>query len=787
LKKTGLIRGNLYSGYEPCAVSISPHPPVVIGNNWIGKFYEPVTQVALRKFIFKEFQVPYLNIGLTTALLRRLLLEKCVTKQASRHYVICLISQLAERLIHQENAQGQSTESFSISSMEERVCDAIMNSRDKPYVLRRLADLSCFKCLTDDELNQSVLGYAVAIGDTQLAGRVLSISNIDINEKDYLFGKPLETAVVKGYKGMVRLLLKAGADPNARDGQEQYSLIYLASKMDHSDILEQLLEAGGVLENSLKWRGVAPRELRVAVENRASLGTIKALFQRDNSIEPLMATVAAKNGVPKDVMCFFIEECMKRYSRENVLNGLLHTAARGYNPGCVGTLETIIEYGIDPKSCNSVGRSAAHEAAECDHQDVLELLEKHGVDLDGVDNLGFSPLQAAATSWKDAHHAVAFLLSKDVVIDRLDRKGKSPLHCAAEKGHTQTLRILLANGADKENLCELNQTPILTAAMSSSTGRQETIKILLAHGVNTKVKTPTGLGLLHLECLHGDRSTVAALLSSGKVDPNEVTNDGKTALMIATQQLKPDIVKILFENGADMQVKTADGKSAIHAAAASGHPEFVQWLIENGAQVNETCGDGLTPLHYAMNNSSSRVVQLLLKAGADIDAKTNQGISVIMRAMQLQREADTAYLLSCGVNLSGALIHAMRHANKNRRVFISLLLDAGVDIHEVDSRGRSALHYAVKGWESLWATEMLLKNGANVDVRDEDGRTPLHMAVAPPTPNTSTIRQLLQHGADTANLDEPSQRLIDTLQTPDTRGLDVAFLQKFSGMQIGKT
>ena len=71
-----------------------------------------------------------------------------------------------------------------------------------------------------------------------------------------------------------------------------------------------------------------------------------------------------------------------------------------------------------------------------------------------------------------------------------------------------------------------------------------------------------------------------------------------------------------FSKGAEINSKSDDGKTALMDASDNGHRELVQLLLSKGADVNAKTNDGKTALTYASAKGHEEVKELLIKAGA---------------------------------------------------------------------------------------------------------------------------------------------------------------------------
>jgi hypothetical protein len=126
----------------------------------------------------------------------------------------------------------------------------------------------------------------------------------------------------------------------------------------------------------------------------------------------------------------------------------------------------------------------------------------------------------------------------------------------------------------------------------------------------------------------GRYKDVTRMLAGG-ADPNERTQNGRTAIMSAAGAGYADVVKALIEAGADVNAKDNDGDTALHDTALQGRAELARLLIGAGADVNAPNNSGETPLMLAARKGFADYVRTLLASGADANAKDNKGRSAI--------------------------------------------------------------------------------------------------------------------------------------------------------------
>ena len=227
------------------------------------------------------------------------------------------------------------------------------------------------------------------------------------------------------------------------------------------------------------------------------------------------------------------------------------------------------------------------------------------------------------------------------------------------------------------------------------------------------------------------------------------TVGGRTALIAAAEGGAVGVVKILLEDGGDVNAKTNDGDTALMSAALEGHADVVKLLIDKGSDVNAKTNDGWSALMAAVLEERIDIVRVLMNKGADVNAKTNDGGTALMAAAQLGNVDITLALLEKGANTNanatnGAtpLIQAVQEGHIE---VAKILLAHGADMNAQRIDGSSALMMSAQNGRTA-AIQLLLDAGAHVDAtRPGDGVTALMLAanVFP-----EIVRLLLNKGAD---------------------------------------
>jgi len=93
------------------------------------------------------------------------------------------------------------------------------------------------------------------------------------------------------------------------------------------------------------------------------------------------------------------------------------------------------------------------------------------------------------------------------------------------------------------------------------------------------------------------------------------------ALMAAAGYNQEEIVKLLLENGANVNIANSWGVTPLMKASSNGHENIVKLLLENGADVSTKSNKGLTALDLAVANKHKKIAELLKRKGAKEDTK----------------------------------------------------------------------------------------------------------------------------------------------------------------------
>lgn len=221
------------------------------------------------------------------------------------------------------------------------------------------------------------------------------------------------------------------------------------------------------------------------------------------------------------------------------------------------------------------------------------------------------------------------------------------------------------------------------------------------------------------------------------------------------QKLIAKVEAIIKYGGNIDDVQNQKKHTLLHIAAGSGYAEAVKLLLDNNANINARDLFNGTPLHRTIQNGHVEVVKILIKRGADIEARSTTGNTPLNFAISAEsnRIEVMSLLLSAGASVNVVVgfsgdtpLYSAIHAGHLDAV--ELLIKHGADINVRNQVVGTPLHYAAYLARPKIA-ELLIRQGADVNARAKSGETPLDVALGKPSPNIShaqreKVAQVLQ-------------------------------------------
>ena len=423
---------------------------------------------------------------------------------------------------------------------------------------------------------------------------------------------------------------------------------------------------------------------------------------------------------------------------------------RASSANLVTEAQALLEHGASVDQGTYKGQTPLHLAAKAGNTVVVQLLLHFNAAIEARDRDGKTPLLLVAELGNTA--VVELLLHFKADIEARDQSGMTPLFLAAKYGHTAVVRLLLQFGADTESR-NSDKTPLLLVA---ELGNTTLVQLLLQCRADIEAKDQFGMTPLHLAVDLGCIALVQVLLRS-RADIEARDQWGMTSLLLAAESGHTTVAQVLLQSKADIEARDRWDMTPLHRAAESGHTTTVQLLLQSKADMEVKDQWRMTPIFKAVAKRQVDTVRLFWQLGADINAKDVLGETLLAQSLRIRDEPMAQMLIEVGASMKECDRYgntALHYAAESRLgASISRLLEIGAPINETNDYGSTPLHVAIISeiadamYRVSDIVHLLLDAGADVEMGDVGGRTPLHLAAQ--KVDEAGIEILLIRGANT--------------------------------------
>jgi ankyrin repeat protein len=444
----------------------------------------------------------------------------------------------------------------------------------------------------------------------------------------------------------------------------------------------------------------------------------------------------------------------------------LHWAVRGDD---LETARLLLRSGarVDPPT--RYGVTPIYLASANGSAPMLDILLQAGANANSVNSGGETALMTTARTGKV--NAVKTLLDRGAVIDAREKvRGQTALMWAVIENHIAVAQLLISRGANVNAQTDVNVPDGMEASIERADGTRAMSANIGAAGPGVyrarAIPSPSGAMTPLLFASREGHLEMARQLVDSKADVNRRSANGTPPLTVAIINNHIQLARYLLQAGADPNIADDYHKRPPLFAAiemrnlnfppetpppppGAGDPlELVRELLNKGADPNfqsnttpvrgfmQLTGswvnfDGQTPLIRAALAGDVAVMRLLLEHGADPKIKTYQGSTVLMAAAGVNWVIGETFSRSDDEYLEAA----------------KLCLELGLDVNAVNEQGFRAIHGAAnRGFDKM--VQLLADNGAMLDVKDSQNRTPMtfaegvFLALQPPSRKPTTIALL---------------------------------------------
>ncbi|KAF4546017.1 uncharacterized protein LTHEOB_4669 [Lasiodiplodia theobromae] len=622
----------------------------------------------------------------------------------------------------------------------------------------------------------------------------------DVSGKEgAMFGQcSLHVAARNSQLEVVKLLVKH--DPNLvhAPDEDNTAPLYFATIRGNHEVVKVLLENGAPANDSVDIPIIcacssgAPAAVRLLLEHGAQTETVR---DEDWKRPPLHTAVAENAARCVDVLLEFKADPNHMCSGGTALriaaanNRLamvkqlvecgadvnarpdeesqtpLHEAT-GLTSGGMEMAQYLLDHGADV-NLRTPSSGPLFAACLANDADMTRLLLEKGASVNDVYSDIWTPLHGA---FKSAE-VTRLLLEAGADVDRvLEENGRSPLFLAAEWGQTDVVEALLEQGKADTNIRFLPRdeeymsgfTPLAVALKEN---HDDTARLLLEYGADTSIKAVSGM----LPIYNASTTELLRMVLEFRPDLSLEDADGDTALNAIMHRLNPELAdaKLLVHAGADVNAANKEGRTPLHKALAWNHFDIARFLLKRGAETDINALSGGTPLHLACWSGTIEGVRLMVeKAGADINIVNGFLGSPAQAACRRASPLDWGFeevvvpgtldMLRCLVgdeDKDSPPSSSAGTTNSKKKKKKTMDVNAPGGLYG-SALGAAAYHATVP------VIQFLLSLGARTDIRDQSGRSPIHLAAAASSSTPANFEALRDANADLYARDKAGRTVV---------------------------
>ncbi|KAI1635753.1 ankyrin repeat-containing domain protein [Biscogniauxia mediterranea] len=446
---------------------------------------------------------------------------------------------------------------------------------------------------------------------------------------------------------------------------------------------------------------------------------------------------------------------------------VLHMSSMLNHPAIV---ETLLARGAFSKT-PVLGRYASFQVAACrGHIDVVQKYLDH--DASYVKNKQSFTALWAASEW-GCWNSVSTLIHAGADVNEPQGQPPdddcmwTPLATACKRGYPKTVEALLAGGADANATGPYGMATALWFSVCDNPN-VDCVRVMLRYNADPNhYRLDPPLLIEMTKSIHDTVGMIPifdALLDGIRpVSLNATDDNGETALMMASQSGKLDLVERLLASGADPDILDRWNNSALYYAIhnesvdvvaallnkgaridvprasdqkpllfyAMSTPEIARLLLEYGADVNLADSTGNMAINIALASGKVEVAKMIIEKGTDIDHMNADGWAPIFDAVYSNNVTLTRLLAENGAKMDGmASDQTLLHLSVGQDLeILKTLLEfrKSININTPNKDRFTALHFAVLESDTKYL-QTLIRAGADLNAQYLGGGTPLHVA-----------------------------------------------------------
>ena len=592
-----------------------------------------------------------------------------------------------------------------------------------------------------------------------------------VNAADEYGNTPLSTAIYSGNFDMIKLLLNNKMDPNTVTDEYYGTTLFMwAISRDDYELAKFLIKKGANI-NALNYQNLSVLGYTQNTE------TIKFLL--DNGLDP---NATDSNGnTPLMMGIILVDYSLIQLSLEKGTNlnaennNSMSAFELAINIPNTEIVNTLLLNGLNPNmsiTTYDYSRPLIIWAFENNDMTLVSTLIEKGAQLEGNN---FSAIDMALGN--NQLDILKLMIEKGINMDnpRTVIDNESILLWALKNNQLDIAKLLIEKGS-KIDKGTSNSRPldyIITNKL------EDLIKLAIEHGfdVNSFIDSNSSETLISWSIANGKKDLLLFLLENGG-DVNKVYKNGWTALMMAAQRNDLEMVKLLLEKKADINMKNDEGKKASFYASSKEMKKLLSVdynsyifgglgliillgvfllivkkiksrkniptldiknkkiiniikLIKKNKNLNKKDEFGQNALFYVLEEEHKHLLKTLVEKGVDLNTVNNEGNTPLLNALKNKNENIALELIKLGADLNVSNNHEENALSLsilgNYRTVVELLLEKGLNIYKTFRNDKTLLHLAAEA-DNLVAIKFLLTKELEVNSEDVMGKTALSYA-----------------------------------------------------------
>ncbi|XGA08619.1 MAG: ankyrin repeat domain-containing protein [Wolbachia endosymbiont of Xenopsylla cheopis] len=307
---------------------------------------------------------------------------------------------------------------------------------------------------------------------------------------------------------------------------------------------------------------------------------------------------------------------------------------------------------------------------------------------------------------------------------------------------------------------------------------QKVARALLSLSLNINVQDSEGRTAILLATLHNN-ACIAKMLMVFGANPNIEDKYGMTAISMATMNNKKilEILQHTEEKGIEYpEQKVSVQEMFFHAVSFKQMKRVVSMLVNiSTVKIDEKNKYGSTAVHLAVSNDDLYMLEILVAFRANLNAQDNQGNTALFAAILEGSLKMIKALLELGAkcnicNIRGNFPIHLAVERKHLTIIKKLCIEDTVNRNSFN--GLAPLHLAIRHNSVNVVKELLLCDHIDINIRDNNGNTPLIMAGQ--NDCLEIARLLLEHGANSSLENHARQTFSDFVSSQRMECLAIA-------------